>query len=88
MILPVASFLTDQDFINVLYIVAFTLFIVGMRQLTKPSTARRGNIIAAVGMAIAVVGALLDPDIGDYGLIALGVAIGMIVGVPRRARSR
>ncbi len=82
MILPVASFLTDEDFINVLYIVAFTLFIVGMRQLTKPSTARRGNMIAAVGMAFAVLGALLDPDTGDYGLIALGVAIGVIVGVP------
>jgi H+-translocating NAD(P) transhydrogenase subunit beta len=81
-ILPVASFLTDQDFINVLYIVAFTLFIVGMRRLTKPSTARQGNMIAAVGMAFAVIGALLDPDTGDYGLIALGVAIGTIVGVP------
>jgi len=53
------SFLTDQDFISALYIVAFTLFIVGMKQLTKPSTARRGNMIAAVGMAFAVAGALL-----------------------------
>jgi NAD(P) transhydrogenase subunit beta len=80
--LPVASFLTDQDFINVLYIVAFTLFIVGMRMLTKPSTARRGNMVAAVGMAVAVLGALLTPETGDYGLIALGVAIGTIVGIP------
>ena len=59
MTLPVASFLTDQDFINVLYIVAFTLFIVGMRMLTKPSTARRGNIVAGVGMAFAVIGLVL-----------------------------
>jgi len=80
--LPVASFLTDMDFIRVLYIVAFSLFIVGMQRLTKPSTARQGNIIAAVGMAIAVVATLLIPSVGDYGLIALGIAIGTIVGVP------
>ena len=76
------SFVQDQDFINVLYIVAFSLFIVGMQRLTKPSTARQGNMIAAVGMGFAILGALLDPDTGDYGLIALGVAIGVIVGVP------
>jgi NAD(P) transhydrogenase subunit beta len=80
--LPVASFLTDSDFIRVLYIVAFVLFIVGMQRLTKPSTARQGNTIAAVGMAIAVVATLLLPSVGDYGLIALGIAIGTIVGVP------
>jgi H+-translocating NAD(P) transhydrogenase subunit beta len=80
--LPVASFLTDLDFIRVLYIVAFSLFIIGMQRLTKPSTARQGNIIAAVGMAIAVVATLLIPSVGDYGLIALGIAIGTIVGVP------
>jgi H+-translocating NAD(P) transhydrogenase subunit beta len=81
-ILPVASFLTDPDFVAVLYIVAFTLFIVGMRMLTKPSTARKGNTVAAVGMAFAILGALLDRDTGDYGLIALGIALGTIVGVP------
>ncbi|MDP9134571.1 MAG: NAD(P)(+) transhydrogenase (Re/Si-specific) subunit beta, partial [Actinomycetota bacterium] len=53
-----------------------------MQRLTKPSTARQGNIIAAVGMAIAVVATLLIPSVGDYGLIALGIAIGTIVGVP------
>jgi NAD(P) transhydrogenase subunit beta len=80
--LPVASFLTDLDFIRILYIVAFSLFIIGMQRLTKPSTARQGNILAAIGMAIAVVATLLIPSVGDYGLIALGIAIGTIVGVP------
>jgi NAD/NADP transhydrogenase beta subunit len=41
--LPVASFLTDMDFIRVLYIVAFSLFIIGMQRLTKPSTERQVN---------------------------------------------
>jgi NAD(P) transhydrogenase subunit beta len=79
---PLASFLTDTDFIRVLYIVAFLLFIVGMRQVTGPTTARRGNATAAVGMAVAVIATLLTPSVGDYGLIALGIAIGTIVGVP------
>ena len=68
-----ASFLQDTDFINVLYIVAFVLFIVGLRMLRGPRTAVRGNQIAAVGMAIAVVATLLIEDVGDWGLIALGL---------------
>src|ERR687893_1691916 len=74
--------LQDPDFIRVCYIVAFGLFIFGMRLLNHPSTARRGNMIAAVGMAIAVVATLLIEEVGDYGLIAVGVAIGTAVGVP------
>ena len=72
----------DPDFIRVCYIVAFGLFIYGMRLLNHPSTARRGNMVAAVGMAIAVVATLLIEEVGDYGLIALGIAIGTAVGVP------
>ncbi len=83
MTFPLAtSFLQDPDFINVCYIVAFTLFILGIRQLTHPRTARRGNIVAAVGMAIAVIATLLKTEVGDYGLIALWAAVGTIVGVP------
>ncbi len=82
MSLPVATFLTDPDFIQFLYIVAFVLFILGMKGVTHPTTARRGNWIAAVGMAIAVVATLLDERVGDYGLIAVGIAVGTAVGVP------
>jgi H+-translocating NAD(P) transhydrogenase subunit beta len=77
-----ASFLQDPDLIRSLYIVAFALFIVGLRLLNHPRTARRGNWVAAVGMAIAVTATLLDERVGDYGLIALGVGIGTAVGVP------
>ena len=58
------------------------LFIVGLRLLNHPRTARRGNMVGAVGMAIAVVATLLIESVGDYGLIALGVAVGTAVGVP------
>jgi NAD(P) transhydrogenase subunit beta len=77
-----ASFLQDPDFIQVLYIAAFACFIFGLRLLNHPRTARRGNIIAAVGMAIAVVATLLWDFVGDYWLIAVGIAIGTAVGVP------
>jgi NAD(P) transhydrogenase subunit beta len=72
----------DPDVIRSLYIVAFVLFILGLRLVTHPRTARRGNLIAAIGMAIAVVATLMIEEVGDYGLIALGVAIGTAVGIP------
>src|SRR3954462_12960467 len=81
--IPLAtSFFQDQDFIRSCYIVAFILFIVGLQNLRTPVTARRGNVIAAVGMAIAVGATLLQPQVGNYGLIVVGIAIGTAVGVP------
>jgi NAD(P) transhydrogenase subunit beta len=77
-----SSFLQDQDFLDVLYIIAFALFIQGLRGLSGPTTAVRGNRTAAVGMAIAVVATLLNKDEGNWGLIVLGVALGAAVGVP------
>src|SRR5436190_13221623 len=74
--------MSRTDVVNLLYIVAFTLFIVGLRNLRGPRTAVRGNQIAAVGMGIAVVATLLQPGVGDWVLIVLGVAIGTAVGIP------
>jgi NAD(P) transhydrogenase subunit beta len=83
-----ASFLQDPSFISVLYIVAFSLFIQGLRGLSGPTTAVRGNRIAAVGMAIAVVATLLNRSEGNWGLIALGIALGTAVGVPAARQVR
>ena len=81
--LPIAtSFLQDESFIYVLYIIAFSMFIQGLRGLSGPTTAVRGNRIAAVGMAIAVIATLLYPNEGNWGLIALGIALGTAIGVP------
>jgi NAD(P) transhydrogenase subunit beta len=76
------TFLQDPDFIRSLYILAFSLFIVDLRLMNHPRTARRGNMIGAVGMGIAVIATLLIKSVGDYGLIALGVAVGTAAGVP------
>ena len=80
------SFLQDHNFIEALYILAVILFIVGLRGLAGPNTAVQGNKIAAVGMLIAVIATLLIPGVLPDGetavLIALGIAIGTVVGIP------
>ncbi|MBB3661268.1 MULTISPECIES: NAD(P)(+) transhydrogenase (Re/Si-specific) subunit beta [Prauserella salsuginis group] len=72
--------------VSVLYIVAFVLFIYGLMGMTGPRTAVRGNWIAAAGMAIAVVATLLLPGMGNWLLIALGLGIGAVIGVPAARR--
>src|SRR4051794_14548291 len=76
------TFIQDDNFINAAYIVAFTLFIVGLSQVTSPLTAVRGNRIAAWGMLVAVVATFLYKDAGNWVLIAIGIIIGTAVGVP------
>jgi NAD(P) transhydrogenase subunit beta len=79
-------FLQSTDFVDAAYIVAFGLLIYGMTGLTGPRTAVRGNKIASVGMAIAVIATLLRK--GEFHgsstvwLIILGVVIGTAIGVP------
>ncbi|MBA3749147.1 MAG: NAD(P)(+) transhydrogenase (Re/Si-specific) subunit beta, partial [Solirubrobacterales bacterium] len=77
-------FLQEPDFIIAAYIVAFSLFIIGLSRLTSPTTAVQGNKIAAVGMAVAVVATLLNPDLdgADFVLIVVGIVIGTAIGVP------
>jgi NAD(P) transhydrogenase subunit beta len=79
---PAVSFIQAQSFIYVLYIVSFALMIMGLRGMVAPRSAVRGNRLAAVGMAIAVVATLLQPGEGNWGLIAIGVLVGTAVGIP------
>jgi NAD(P) transhydrogenase subunit beta len=76
-----AVFEPGGDAATALYIVAFSLFIIGIKQGTHPTTAKRGNLIAAGGMAVAVVTTLLLDGMGNWGLIVLGLGIGTAVGV-------
>jgi proton-translocating NAD(P)+ transhydrogenase subunit beta len=69
------------DAATALYIVAFSLFIIGIKQGTHPTTAKRGNMIAAGGMAVAVLTTLLLDGVGNWGLIAIGLGVGAAVGV-------
>ncbi|SBS78982.1 pyridine nucleotide transhydrogenase, beta subunit [uncultured Mycobacterium sp.] len=77
--------------VNVLYIVAFGLFILGLSGLTGPKTAVRGNWIAATGMAIAVVATLItvrDTATINWILIAAGLLIGVVLGVPPAKKTK
>ncbi|MGQ0640577.1 MAG: NAD(P)(+) transhydrogenase (Re/Si-specific) subunit beta [Gemmatimonadaceae bacterium] len=67
--------------INLSYIAAAVLFIFGLQRLSSPRTARSGNRVAAVGMAIALVVTLFDRQITSYLLIVFGVPIGAIIGI-------
>jgi len=64
------------------YFVASFLFLLGLRGLTHPDTARRGTMLAALGMAVAVIGAAWPRDNFNYGYIAAGLVIGTIIGIP------
>jgi NAD(P) transhydrogenase subunit beta len=64
------------------YLLAAVLFILSLRWLNHPSTARRGVAAGVAGMAAAIVGTLLHPSIVAYSWIAVGMVIGTIIGVP------
>ncbi len=66
--------------INLSYLVASILFILGLKGLTHPRTAVRGNLLGAAGMLIAVVVTLADRQIVRYELIAAGLVVGALIG--------
>jgi NAD(P) transhydrogenase subunit beta len=77
--------------VNTLYIFAFGLFILGLSGLTGPKTAVRGNWIAATGMGLAVIATLIsvrDTAAINWILIAAGLAIGVVLGVPPAKKTK
>ncbi len=76
-----AVFETGGDAATLLYVLSFSLFIFGLMQGTHPRTAKQGNMIAAVGMGIAIVTTLLLDGVGNWGVIVAGLAVGTAVGV-------
>jgi len=63
------------------YVVASTLFILCLRGLSSPESARRGLVLGEVGMFVAVVGTLLHKDIVRYDWIIAGVLLGSAIGI-------
>ncbi len=66
--------------IQLTYLVAASLFILGLKKLGSPATARQGNLWAAIGMLLAIVATLLDRQVLNYEMILVGLAIGSLVG--------
>src|SRR6266851_618397 len=67
--------------IAIAYIVAAVLFILGLKRLSSPATARSGNRLAAIGMALALSATLLDRQILSFWIIAAGTLVGAGIGV-------
>ena len=72
----------NVHFIQASYFAAAILFILSLRWLSHPRTARRGVAAGVAGMAAAIVGTLLAPEIVEYQWIAGGLVVGTLLGIP------
>ena len=70
-----------DSIIEVTYLVAAVLLIIGLKRLSSPATARSGNRLAAVGVLLALLVTLLDQGVVSYGGIIIGVLIGGGIGI-------
>ena len=71
----------SEQVTNLLYLATIVCFILALRFLSSPRRARLGNLVGAVGMALAIGVALAQDEAGSYGWIAAGIVVGSIVGV-------
>ena len=69
----------STEIIDLVYIVAAILFMIGLKFLGSPATARKGNVISSIGMAIAVIATLFSKGL-NFELIIVGFVIGGLIG--------
>jgi NAD(P) transhydrogenase subunit beta len=62
------------------YLISAILFVMGLKQLSSPATARKGNLMASIAMLIAIVVTLIQADIMDWRWIAVGIILGSLIG--------
>jgi NAD(P) transhydrogenase subunit beta len=72
----------DETFLPILYMLAAMGFILAIKWMNSPATARRGVIIGEIGMALAVVGTLLRFEVVNYQWILVAFVLGTAVGIP------
>src|SRR5258707_8888576 len=77
-----SEFAGSQYVIEVIYLVASALFILSLKWMSSPSTARHGVLAGEIGMVLAIGGTLLHHGIVDYKWIAIALVLGTIIGVP------
>ena len=71
-----------EDLIPLGYLVASALFILALKWLSHPSTARRGVKAGELGMLLAILATLVNHEIVSYQWIALGIVLGSVIGIP------
>ncbi len=72
--------MNHPHFLNIAYLIASTLFIIGLKLLAHPRTAVKGNFLGALGMLVAVVATLFDKEIVSFEWILGGILIGSLIG--------
>jgi len=77
-----SDFAGNQTVIEVVYLVASALFILSLRWMSSPSTARRGVRAGELGMVLAIAGTLLHHGIVDYKWIVIALVLGTGIGIP------
>ena len=70
-----------EHFINLFYLIAAVLFILGLKGLASPRTAVQGNLLGSSGMLLAIVVTLLDKRIVSFEIIVAGLVVGALIGV-------
>src|SRR5207249_11023668 len=71
-----------EQIIEVAYLIATALFILSLKWLSSPTTARRGVFAGEAGMVLAIAGTLLHHGIVDYKWIAIALVVGTVIGIP------
>jgi NAD(P) transhydrogenase subunit beta len=74
--------MTSQPVIEIIYLVASVLFILSLKWMSSPSTARHGVWAGEIGMVLAIAGTLLHHGIVDYKWIAIALVLGTGIGIP------
>src|SRR5256886_10295761 len=71
-----------ENIIEITYLIATALFILSLKWLSSPATARRGVFAGELGMLLAIAGTLLHRGIVEYKWIVIALVLGTIIGVP------
>ena len=77
-----SEFAGSQYLIEILYLIASLLFILSLKWLSSPTTARHGVWAGEVGMVLAIAGTLLHHGIVDYKWILIALVLGTVIGIP------
>src|SRR5260370_9408202 len=76
-----SNLLASDNFIEITYLIATALFILSLKWLSSPTTARRGVFAGELGMLLAIAGTLLHRGL-EYKWIVIALVLGTIIGVP------
>src|SRR5450432_412540 len=80
--------MTKQNWVDLAYLLAAVCFILALKGLSSPRTARRGNLIGATGAVIALITVFLSSDLKHLAPILIAMGLGTVLAVPTARRVR